>query len=183
MYATIREATPDDVAALAEAHVAAWCETYRGLLPDSYLDGLTPAGCEPQWRQLVGRPPAEGCVLIAEGAGGEIVGFASGGPHRGLLDHAGELYTLYLRRSAQGAGLGRVLFTAVATRLHEQGLDSLALWVLATNRQARGFYEAIGRRFLREQVLIFEGVPLREAGYGWRDSGAIGRRAGDSHGG
>ncbi|HEY8598694.1 MAG TPA: GNAT family N-acetyltransferase [Thermomicrobiales bacterium] len=181
MQATIRAATPDDVTALAEAHVATWRETYRGLLPDHYLDGLTVAGCEPQWQRLLALPTAQRCVLIAEGSDGVIAGFASGGPHQGTLDYAGELYTLYLRQAYQGTGLGRALFAAIAARLREQGCPSLALWVLATNERARGFYAAQGGQLLREQAIVFDGIPLREAGYGWRDSDSIGRHRERAH--
>jgi ribosomal protein S18 acetylase RimI-like enzyme len=175
--ARIREATGQDVPALARAHVDTWRETYRGLLPDAYLAGLDAAGREPQWQRVVERPAGQGCVFVVEDAQGALVGFASGGQHHGTLGHAGELYTLYLRQAWQGQGLGRALFQAVATRLHEQGHHSLALWVLATNSRARDFYEALGGRFLREQAIVFEGVPLREAGYGWRDITAIGHSA------
>jgi GNAT superfamily N-acetyltransferase len=175
VVARIREALGRDAAALARAHVDTWRETYRGLLPDDYLAGLTPAGREPQWRRAVERPAGQRCVFVAEDGQGEIVGFASGGPHHGTLGYAGELYTLYLRQGWQGQGLGRGLFQAVAARLREQGMCSLALWVLATNRRARDFYEVMGGRFVREQAIVFEGVPLREAGYGWRDSATIGR--------
>jgi ribosomal protein S18 acetylase RimI-like enzyme len=173
--ALIREATARDVPALARTHVDTWRETYRGLLPDAYLAGLDAAGREPQWQRAVARPAGQGCVFVVEDEQGGIAGFASGGPHHGTLGYTGELYTLYLRQAWQGHGLGRALFQAVATRLHEQGQRSLALWVLATNRRARDFYEALGGRFLREQAIVFEGVPLREAGYGWRDIAAIGR--------
>jgi ribosomal protein S18 acetylase RimI-like enzyme len=173
--ARIREATSQDVAALARAHVDTWRETYRGLLPDAYLAGLEAASREPQWQRVVERPAGQGCVFVAEDEQGAIIGFASGGQHYGTLGYTGELYTLYLRQGWQGQGLGRALFQAVATRLHEQGRRSLALWVLATNRRARDFYEAMGGRFVREQSIVFEDVPLREAGYGWRDITTVGR--------
>lgn len=181
MLATIRTATPEDVTALAAAHVATWRETYQGLLPAPYLDGLTAAGSEPQWRRLLALPPAQHCVLIAEGQDGEIAGFASGGPHQGTLDYTGELYTLYLRQAYQGVGLGRALFVATAARLREQGYPSLALWVLATNERARSFYTAQGGQLLREQAIVFDGISLREAGYGWRDSSSIGQHKGNRH--
>lgn len=175
MKSRIREATIEDVGALALAHVATWRETYRDLLPADYLAGLVAEGREPQWQRAVERATGHGCVFVAEDGGGALVGFASGGPHHGVLGYAGELYTLYLRQGWQGHGLGRRLFQKVAGRLHAQGFDSLALWVLATNERARAFYEAMGGHFVREQQIIFEGIPLHEAGYGWRDITTVGR--------
>jgi hypothetical protein len=37
----IRPATLADAAAIAKVHVEAWRETYRGLVPDSVLAGLS----------------------------------------------------------------------------------------------------------------------------------------------
>ena len=181
MQATIREATPDDIPSLAEAHVATWRETYHGLLPAPYLDGLTAADREPQWQRRLTLPPTQRCVPIAEGETGRIVGLASGGPHQGTLDYAVESYTLYLRQAHQGAGLVRALFAAIARRLRKQGRSSLALWVLATNDRARSFYAAQGGHLPHEQAIVFEGIPLREAGYGWRGCGSIGRHGGGAH--
>ena len=175
MRARIRRATVADATAIAATHVATWRETYRGLLPDSYLDNLTPAGREPQWREILTLPDEERCVLVATGAAGAIVGFASGGPAHGSAGYAGEIYTLYVRRAYQGCGLGRSLFVALATHLRDHGNTSLILWVLATNRRARGFYEALGGQPLREQAIVFDDIPLREVGYGWRETDLIGR--------
>lgn len=175
MRATIRKATVADATAIAEAHVATWRETYRGLLPDSYLDNLSPAGREPQWRQILTLPDEERCVLVATGAAGAIVGFASGGPAHDNAGYAGEISTLYVRRAYQGGGLGRALFVALTAHLRDRGSTSLILWVLATNRRARGFYEAMGGQPLREQAIIFDGIPLREVGYGWRETESIGQ--------
>lgn len=177
MNATIREATIDDAAALAEAHVATWRETYRGLLPDSYLDALTPAGHEPVWRRILALPDEDRTVLVIAGENEPIAGFASGGPHRGATEWAGEVYTLYLRRAYQGRGLGRALFTTLVARLREQGVDSLILWVLATNAPARSFYAALEGQPLREQEVVFDGLALREIGYGWDDLRVFDRRA------
>ena len=182
MRATIREATMTDAAALAEAHVATWRETYRGLLPDSYLDALTPSGRESIWRRILALPAEERSVLVIAGEGGEIAGFASGGPHREGAEWAGEVYTLYLRRAYQGRGLGRALFATLVARLRAQGVNSLILWVLATNERARGFYAALGGQPLREQEVVFDGLPLREVGYGWRDLRAFDQRAGSDDG-
>lgn len=38
----LRPARPGDEAAVAQAHVRAWQQGYRGLLPDDYLDRLDP---------------------------------------------------------------------------------------------------------------------------------------------
>lgn len=121
MRATIREATTADAAAIAETHAATWRETYRALLPDSYLDGLTPAGREPQWRRILALPAEERSVLVATVATGALAGFASGDPARGRSGYVGEVYILYLRRECRGCGLGRALSVALAASLTRAG--------------------------------------------------------------
>jgi hypothetical protein len=39
----LRAATPRDALGVARVHVRSWQLAYRGLLPDDYLDQLTPA--------------------------------------------------------------------------------------------------------------------------------------------
>jgi hypothetical protein len=39
----IRRASQSDARAIAEVHVASWRETYRGIVPDAFLDALSVA--------------------------------------------------------------------------------------------------------------------------------------------
>ncbi|MGH6913604.1 MAG: hypothetical protein ACREH3_07840, partial [Geminicoccales bacterium] len=56
----IEMAWPEDPPQIAAAHVAAWRETYVGLVPQQVLDGLDPAARERTWRRHLeqGRPLA-----------------------------------------------------------------------------------------------------------------------------
>ncbi len=168
MQITIREATPNDVEAIATLHVTTWRETYQGLLPDAYLSALTPASREPLWQQILTRANRVRCVLVAAAPDQTLVGFASGGPHRGpLTAYPGELFTLYLLQAYQGQGLGKRLFMATTQCMQDQQHVPFALWVLATNQQARGFYEAIGGQEISERTIDFAGLSLHEVSYGW----------------
>src|SRR5215467_15759624 len=84
---TIRHAGPDDALAIAEVHVASWRETYRGLVPDAFLDALSVATRERMWHDALGadRPGATdqpSVVLVVSDADSRVVGFASGGARR-----------------------------------------------------------------------------------------------------
>ncbi len=170
---TIREASPDDASAIAAVHVAAWRETYRGIVPDDYLDGLAVESRERGWRDRLARPVADSVVYVAEDAGGKVVGFASGRPREAsdlaYAAYAGELYAIYLLREAHGGGTGRALVRAVAGRLAERGMCSLLVWVLAEN-PSRRFYEALGGTLVGEQAIIIGGRALVDVAYGWPDT-------------
>ena len=84
MTPILRPAHRGDAPRLARAHVQAWRETYRGLMPDAVLDRQTVEGRAAMWRQALDpdRPDDGRFTLLLEEAG-EVVGFASGGPARG----------------------------------------------------------------------------------------------------
>ncbi len=151
-------------------HVDTWRAAYRGIVPDDYLRGLSYEESERSWREII--TAGDGCVYVAEGARG-VYGFASGERRRlfsrGLNEYEGELTTLYVLPSCQGAGAGRRLAGKVARHFTESGVNSMLLWVLAENRPARGFYESLGGVLVAEDGFELGGAWLLEVAYGWRD--------------
>ena len=136
----IRDAILADAAAIARIHVDSWRTTYRGLMPDDLLAGLSYERREHQWtHDIAASGEGRGCVVVADVADAGIVGFASGGRCRRDWPYAGELFAIYLAAAHQGRGLGRALLLAVADRLAAQGHESMLLWVLDTNALGRGF--------------------------------------------
>jgi ribosomal protein S18 acetylase RimI-like enzyme len=84
-----------------------------------------------------------------------------------------ELSAAYVRREFQRAGIGRRLVAAVAGAQREHGAHGLIVWVIAGNKGARAFYEALGATLLVEQPFEWEGMPLVETGYGFADIDAL----------
>lgn len=167
---TIREAAPDEAAAIARVHVDAWRTTYRGIIPDEYLASLSHEERTARWRENLREAVARNeCVFVAAEENGEVVGFAAGGPGRDNdPHHTGELYVIYLDERRRGYGIGRRLVAAVALRLSELGHTSISVWVLERN-PACGFYTALGGVRFSERTVTVGGRELREAGYGWAD--------------
>jgi GNAT superfamily N-acetyltransferase len=137
----LRRADPADAQAVAEVHVRAWQEGYRGLLPDGFLDGLRPedrAGRYQFDRTDPGRPAT---LLAVEGP--SVVGFATTGPS-GQDDTIGELLALYVDPPQWGRGVGRTLLGAARRALLERGFEEAMLWVLRGNERAARVYQADG---------------------------------------
>jgi GNAT superfamily N-acetyltransferase len=162
--AFILPAGPGDAIDLARAQVSAWRETYRGLLPDSYLDAMSIPVHARRWRlQLTRARPGE-VALIAEGPGG-VIGYCTGS--------GDEVQMLYLIRSAQKAGLGRRLLSGAARVLQAHGAKSLRLWVLDGNANAKRFYAHLGGLPRHRRRVAGWGGRLSETAYVWDDIAAL----------
>lgn len=157
-----------------------WRAAYAGIVPEDYLTNLSYEESEHRWHERLSKDD-RGCVFVAEGNRG-IFGFASGHSRyrfsRGLEEYRGEFEKVYVLPAGQGKGAGRNLVEAVARYFLEHGLASMILWVFEENRPARGFYEALGGMPVAEDGFEIGDARVREAAYGWRDLGALLRRAG-----
>ena len=121
------------------------------------------------WDRILSAGPNSASVFVAV-RGDEVVGFAAGnklGEPRYGLD--AELTAVYLRREFQRVGIGRRLIAAVVDAQRAYGATGMIVWLLAANKPARAFYEALGAAFLVEQAFQWDGMDLLEVGYGWRD--------------
>jgi len=167
--ALVRVAAPTDAPAIARVRIDAWRSTYRGMIPDAYLDGMSVAESEAHWRRILQAAPGRFSVFVAV-EGEEVVGFAAG--H--MLDPPklgcdAELSAIYLTADRRRTGIGRRLAGTVAAAQRGHGATALLTWVIAGNRPARAFYEALGAELLVEQPFQWDGIDLVEAGYGFRD--------------
>jgi len=160
----IRPAAIHDARAIAEVHVESYKSTYRGILPDEFLDGLSVEKRESFWRDLAAQ---QSITIVGCGADGSVLGFASGGKERsGRLGCDGELYAIYLHTEAQRKGLGAFLVRQMVQELVALGFRSMAVWVLARNPSTK-FYESLGGRVIGQQEIERGGQTFSEVAYGW----------------
>ena len=170
---TIRRATPDDAEAIARVRIEGWRRSYKGLVPQAYLDAMSVSASLPLWQRVLAAPGDIASVFVAAGTGG-VVGFAAGNRlDEPKLGFDAELTAIYLAHEVQRRGLGRRLVATVAAERATHGATGMIVWVLAGNLGARRFYEALGAELLVEQPFEWDGMPLVETGYGWRDLGAL----------
>lgn len=164
----IRRAQFADLAGLAEVHVAAWRETYTGLVPALMIATQSLARRRDAWAQWLQQPQASAFLVELDGS---VAGFGACGPQRcGELRErgfTGEIEALYVRRAAQGKGHGRELMRRMAGELAARGLGSASLWVLDANRAARVFYERLGGRVIGARAQERPTGVLQEVAYGW----------------
>jgi GNAT superfamily N-acetyltransferase len=169
----LRPATPADAPDIARVRVDSWRATYRGLIPDTYLDSMQIDASTALWERVLGAANSVASVfVVAHDA--TIVGFAAGNrlaEPRYALD--AELSAVYLRPDYQRAGLGHRLVGAVVEAQRASAATGMIVWTIAGNKPARAFYEQLGGQLLVEQPFQWEGMDLVEAAYGWDDLSAL----------
>lgn len=125
---------------LGQLHWQVWEETYRGLIPDAYLDTFSPE----KWTEKALHDTLDSFLLLVDG---KLAGFAScsdpATPSVPVPD-ASEIVAFYLLRKYQGQGL--------ASRLMRHCLEfctrpNVVLYVLEGNEKAAGFYRHMGFEF------------------------------------
>lgn len=164
----VREATPTDSAEIAKVHVDTWRSTYRGIVSDEVLDGLSYERRQQMWDSVLTTHSTGNHIYVVESDAGNIAGFVSAGLEREERNsEVGEVYELYLLKEYQGRGWGRLLLRKAAERFSQEGHQSLMLWALADN-PTRGFYEAMGGTVAREKEIEIGGDKLLEVAYVWK---------------
>lgn len=170
---TIRPAEETDYAGVAKVHVDSWRTTYRGVVPDTFLDGMSYATSEARWRRISSQTSTDYAMFVAKDQAGDIVGFANGGRERsGDPVYDGELYAIYLLQDCQRQGIGQVLFRHIVQHLVAHSFRSMLIWVFAENPSCR-FYETMGGSPVRAQEIEIGGKRLQEIGYGWAELGSM----------
>ncbi|MDD3334034.1 MAG: GNAT family N-acetyltransferase [Eubacteriales bacterium] len=135
----IRELTEkDDFHDVGGVYVESWCSAYRGIVPQGYLDKLSPE----RWSGPLSAEPASSLGMYMDDRliGTSHVCFARDAAREGY----GEIVSLYLRPAYVGRGYGRLLMQAALAKLKNDGCTDVCLWALIQNLRAEGFYEHMG---------------------------------------
>ena len=165
--ALIRPLEENDLPAVGHILADTWRSTFRGLLPDSYLDGLSASHQSQRVSRLL-RQGGSAC-FVAVTPESEVAAYAGGGLNRGPEPAVTfELYAIYVNREHQGLGIGRRLFHAVAQALTAKASGSLIVWALTIN-PCRSFYERLGGRNIATGMTELGGTSFEMVGYFWKD--------------
>ncbi|MGW4564205.1 N-acetyltransferase family protein [Streptomyces sp. NPDC004561] len=162
---TVRDMTLADCERVAEIRARGWRHAYQGLMPQAYLDGLSPARDAERMRARFAQGDGSVVNLVAERAG-EVLGWAAHGPYRDGEVRTGdaELYAIYVNPAHIGGGVGRTLLERAEGQRRDH--PRMLLWVVKDNAPARRFYERAGYRpDGAEEPFVVDGVPVPEVRY------------------
>lgn len=179
MMYRVRRAEMPDAVDVAGVHVRSWRETYQGILPAAFLDGMTMGREFAFWRALLHRQLVEldEAAFLAE-AEDDVVGF-------GVCGHArdrtaawdGEIAMVYVLKAHQQVGLGRALMGLMADFLITRGFFSAGLWVVDGNARARAFYEHLGGKIAGRRTERMRGVDVPTTAYAFEDLSKLSGRS------
>jgi diamine N-acetyltransferase len=146
MNPVIRIAEAGDVEALALLGAETFRDTFGHLYPVEDLAAFLDESHSPAaWSRLLVRPEMR--TWLAE-VGNKPVAYAVAGPctlpHPEVTASSGELLRLYVVRSEQGSGLGRVLFETAMAWLEAEGRRPIWIGVYSENHRAQRLYQSGG---------------------------------------
>ena len=162
----VRKATLADVPGVARVNVRAWRQAYRGIVPDTFLDGMDVARREQGWSRWVAMPPPD-AVFVATDGGDGVVAYCAVCAVREAADshpalRTGELAAIYVDPSVLGTGAGHAVHEAGVAALAAAGFRHAVLWVFEDNAGARAFYERHGWTSdgVREEFEVADARPM-----------------------
>jgi ribosomal protein S18 acetylase RimI-like enzyme len=150
----IRTATFADIQAIRAVGVAAWYDTYSGLVPDDYITWAIA-----KWWSLADIQrhieSDQFLVLVAE-IDQQIVGIA----HTQIrADQTAILWRLYVTQTYRGRGIGTQLISASEQQL-PAGIQRLGIEYYQANTRAANLYARLGFVFDRIETITFQNVPI-----------------------
>ncbi len=167
---TIRRTAPGDAAVLAEVGRDTFVETFAHLYPPEDLKAFLDKSYSPEaFAGFLGEP--EHALWLAE-SGGRAIGYIQVGPcglpHPEVTPACGEVKRLYVRREAQGTGLGSRLLkvglgwlTAPGRRLWigvwSQNLGAQRLYARHGFERVGGYQFAVGKT-LDDEFILSRGI-------------------------
>ena len=148
-----RRARADDVVALAALKLAcfreAFLEDFAIPYPPADL-AIFELGCYGEAKVAQELADPTHATWVYETSDGTLLAYAHAGPckmpHPDATPQSGELYQLYVRRAAQGMGLGKSLLRISLDWLAQHFTDGLWIGVWSGNARAQAIYATEGFR-------------------------------------
>jgi len=138
-----REAGKMDVERIALLHADSWRRTYRGMMPDEFLDGDVLSNRVQVWHERLAACRPDQFVFLAEEdsrLAGFVCAFSNEDPTWGSY-----IDNLHVSHESRGRKAGAVLMAHAAKWLNDRHPHAgVYLWVMEANGPARRFYERLG---------------------------------------
>jgi GNAT superfamily N-acetyltransferase len=161
-------AGPQDLEPIALLHAQSWRSTYRGIVPDEFLDRRADSDRREFWTTRFSSTAPERRLLLQALGAGSLLGFVSV-----LLDAepkwGARLDSLHVSPDSKGSGVGHRLFQAAREWIARAAPGTaMHLWCVERNAVARRFYERQGGAIVEAANRPFAGqASVAELRYWW----------------
>lgn len=151
MEYTIRKKERKDCMEVAHIVTVTWNETYKGIVPDSFLENLYNNEEERGKNSFdnFDEKTNNEYVLIVDN---NIVGFMNIGNSRETgYENCGEIFALYIINKYKGNGFGRELINTGINELKKMGYKDMIICCLEGNK-TNEFYKHIGGKLVKTKI-------------------------------
>ncbi len=147
----IRRRQKEDCFAIAHVVTVGWNETYKGIVPDWFLEELKTNEQERANRMLNNFNEENNHQFVLE-IDNNIVGFVNFGlAEDPEYSNCGEIIALYIISKYKGHGYGKELVNTAIKELKEMGCDKMIIACLKGN-PSNEFYKHIGGVYVKDGV-------------------------------
>ena len=158
----IRKRQKEDCFDVAHVVTIAWNETYKGIVPDEFLNNLylnEEARAMNSYNKFDEKDNHQFVLEVDN----KVVGFVNvGSTDDKDYDNCGEIHAIYIINGYKGYGFGKKLIESGINELKEIGCDKMIIGCLVGN-PTNGFYEHIGGKYIKQRM--FELLQLPENVY------------------
>ncbi len=166
----LRPAKGNDAAAIARLHAESWKTSYRGILPDAYLENEVSAERAGYWRKALARGDYD-CIWLALSNQQPVAFIAV--QYAADADYDAVIENLHVLPDYKSQGLGRRLIACAVETLLQEEMTSVCLRVFDDNTAAIAFYERLGGITDDFGTDRLAGSNAPDRRIGWRDIAAL----------
>ncbi|MCI8453059.1 MAG: GNAT family N-acetyltransferase [Lachnospiraceae bacterium] len=150
----IRFADEKDLDQIANVYIKNHRSTYKGLLSDEYLCGLTFDYGRNKWEAYLRDESKKIWAAYEETL---FLGFAAG-MEDAELDRTWYLDSLHVTEDARGKGVGTALIRTVGQYAREHHYNRMSICIVKGNEAAGGLYRRLGARHFKDFEDLFAGT-------------------------
>lgn len=163
----IREASPEDIPAIARVHVESWQRSFAGIAPEEYLNSMSVERRREVFAERFSNNSYN--LLVAEDNGHGIIGFIDfGTPDFENFGYEARIFSFYFLPEFQRKGFGKRLFGDCMKRIADSGRTSVCLDTLEMS-PFRGFYDKMGGTVVAKDSHKLGDVEYATVIYGWNE--------------
>ena len=161
---SIRKATEKDCSTIAKIRIDNWRTTYKGLLPQSFLDELDYEKETNAWLNFPKNDVSN--VFVATNENNDILGFVGIKPFDNEAT-IGEIYALHTAQQFRGKGAGKALIHHSVQFFKTLQMNEMRLWVVVGNDTAIDIYQHLGAKTYTERIEVINNTDVPEIGMKW----------------